>query len=216
MKNPTNPRPYSHGEEIANAVTHGLGAGLAIVGLVLMIVRAVRSGDTWSLVAGAVYGSSMILLFLASTLYHSFPWPRAKAVMQRIDHTAIYLLIAGTYTPFALVTLRGPWGWTLFGLVWGLAIAGIVFEFACRKRWKKASLVFYIGLGWLAVVAAKPLYESLPGWGLSLLLAGGIFYSGGAIFYAKRKLLWNHAIWHVFVLAGSAAHFFCIYGYVMA
>ena len=215
MKSHLPPKLYSLGEEIANAVTHGIGAVLAVVGLVFMVMRAIRLDDSWSLVAGAVYGSSMILLFLASTLYHSLPWPRAKAVMQRIDHTAIYLLIAGTYTPFALVTLRGPWGWTILGLVWGLAIAGIIFELACRKRWKKASLLFYIGLGWLAVVAAKPLCQGLSPWGLALLLAGGLFYSGGAFFYARKQLFWNHAVWHVFVLAGSAAHFFCIYRYVM-
>ncbi len=216
MKPKLPPRIYSLGEEIANAVTHGIGAALAVVALVLMILRAVKAGDTWSLVAGAIYGGSMILLYLASTLYHSFPWPRAKAVMQRLDHTAIYLLIAGTYTPFALITLRGPWGWTILGLVWGLALAGMVFELASRKRMKKVSLVFYIGLGWLAVVAAKPLYEGLPPWGLVLLLAGGLFYSGGAVFYACKRLIWNHALWHVFVLAGSASHFFCIYRYVMA
>lgn len=204
---------YSLGEEIANAVTHGVGALLAVTALVLMVARA---NDTWSLVAGIVYGASLILLYTASTLYHSFPRPRAKAIMQKLDHTAIYLLIAGTYTPFALVTLRGPWGWTIFGLVWGLAAAGIVFELAFRHRWHRLSLLFYIGLGWLAVVAAKPLYDGLPGAALVLLLAGGLFYSGGAIFYANKKLLWNHAVWHVFVLAGSTAHFLCIYRYVMA
>lgn len=207
---------YSLGEEIANAVTHGVGALLAITALVLMIVRAVQNGDTWSLVAGAVYGSSLILLYTASTLYHAFPWPRAKAVMKKLDHSAIYLLIAGTYTPFTLITLRGPWGWSIFGLVWGLAAAGIIFELACRNRWRKLSLVFYIGLGWLAVIAAKPLYDGLPGSALLLLLAGGLFYSGGALFYANKRLLWNHAVWHVFVLLGSTAHFFCIYTYVMA
>jgi hemolysin III len=216
MKRIGNLKIYSLGEETANAVTHGLGALLAVSALVLMILRAVRAEDTWSLVAGAVYGSSLILLYTASTLYHSFPWPRVKQVMQKIDHTAIYLLIAGTYTPFALVTLRGPWGWTIFGLVWGLAAAGIVFELAFRHRWRRLSLVFYIGLGWLAVIAAKPLYESLPASGLLLLLAGGLFYSGGAIFYACKRLLWNHAVWHVFVLAGSVSHFLCIYRFVIA
>jgi hemolysin III len=216
MKRQDFSKPYSLGEEIANAVTHGAGSLLAITALVLMVVRAARAGDTWSLVAGAVYGSSLILLYTASTLYHSFPWPRVKAVMQKADHTAIYLLIAGTYTPFALVTLRGPWGWTIFGLVWGLAAAGIVFELAFRNKWRRLSLVFYIGLGWLAVVAAKPLYDNLPGSALLLLLAGGLLYSGGAVFYASRKLLWNHAVWHVFVLAGSTAHFLCIYQFVMA
>jgi hemolysin III len=209
-------RAYTLAEETANAVTHGVGVLLAITALVLMIVRAAHSGDNWSLVAGSVYGSSLILLYTASTLYHSFPWPRAKAVMQKIDHSAIYLLIAGTYTPFTLVTLRGPWGWTIFGLVWGLALAGIIFELAARGKWRRLSLVFYIGLGWMAVIAAKPLYEGLPGGGLLLLLAGGLFYSGGAVFYASKRLLWNHAVWHVFVLLGSVAHFFCIYSFVMA
>jgi hemolysin III len=212
----TTHKTYTLAEETANALTHGLGALLAVTALVLMIIRAAHSGDNWSLVAGAVYGSSLILLYSASTLYHAFPWPRAKAVMQKIDHSAIYLLIAGTYTPFTLVTLRGPWGWTIFGLVWGLALAGIIFELAARGKWRRLSLVFYIGLGWMAVIAAKPLYEGLSGSALLLLLAGGLFYSGGAVFYASKRLLWNHAVWHVFVLLGSGAHFFCIYRFVMA
>jgi len=216
MKPENRHKVYSLGEEIANSITHGIGALLAVTALVLMVVRAVRSGSPWNLAAAIIYGISLVLLYTASTLYHSLPQPRVKTIMQLADHTAIYLLIAGTYTPFALVTLRGGWGWTLFGLVWGLAIAGIVFELAFRDKWRRLSLVFYLGLGWLAVVAAKPLFHELPRPGLLLLLLGGLFYSGGAVFYAWRKLLWNHAVWHLFVLAGSLAHFFGIYFYVLA
>ncbi|MFN2370354.1 MAG: hemolysin III family protein [Candidatus Krumholzibacteriia bacterium] len=208
---------YSLGEEIANAVTHGVGALLAVAGLVLVVLRAVHHGDTWSLVAGAVYGTTLILLYTASTLYHALPHPRAKGVLRVIDHTAIYLLIAGTYTPFTLITLRGPWGWSVLGTVWGLAVAGIVFEILLRgHRWRRLSLVFYVGLGWIAVVAARPLVGALPPQGLGLLLLGGLLYTGGAVFYAWRRLPWNHAIWHVFVLGGSLAHFLCVYRYVVA
>lgn len=208
---------YPQGEEIANAVTHGVGALLAVAGLLLVVMRAVHNDDAWSLVAGAVYGTTLLLLFTASTLYHALPRPRAKRVLRVIDHTAIYLLIAGTYTPFTLVTLRGPWGWSVLGTVWGLAAAGIVFEILLRgRRWRRLSLIFYVGLGWIAVVAARPLVAALPPQGLGLLLLGGLLYTGGAVFYAWRRLPWNHAIWHVFVLGGSVAHFFCVYRYVMA
>ncbi len=206
---------YPLPEEIANAITHGLGSLLAVFGLFLMIRRGLQLNDSWVLVAGSVYGASLILLYTASTLYHSITRPGAKVILQKADHSAIYLLIAGTYTPFALITLRGPWGWSIFGVVWGLSLAGIFFELAWPNRWPRLSLIFYLGMGWLAVVAAKPLMANLSSSGLGWLLTGGLLYSGGSIFYRMRNLAWHHAIWHLFVLGGSIAHFFCIYQFVL-
>jgi hemolysin III len=211
------PRPrYGRSEEIANTLTHGLGALLAVAGLVLVVQRALESGDHRSLVAGAVYGASLVVLYAASTLYHAVPASRAKRLLGVADHAAIYLLIAGTYTPFTLVTLRGPWGWSVLGAVWALAVAGIIHEIVRRGYRGRLSLVFYLGMGWIVVVAARPLVAALPPGGLGLLLLGGLFYTGGAIVYAWRRLPWNHAIWHVCVLGGSLAHFVCVYRYVVA
>lgn len=206
---------YSVGEEIAHAITHGVGLMLAVVGLVVLVYQATQQGDPWRVTAVTIYASSLVLLYGASTLYHALPQPRAKRVFQLLDHAAIYLLIAGTYTPLTLVTLRGGWGWTLFGLVWGLALLGILFELIFGDRYKKLSLVCYLSLGWLAVIAIKPLLNSLAPGGLWLIAIGGAFYSLGAIFYAWRKLRYHHAIWHLFVLGGSAAHFFCVLFYVV-
>lgn len=203
---------YPLGQEITHAITHGAGALLGIVALVLLVWRGAQAHDPWRIVAGAIYGTSLILLFSASSLYHALRPGRAKAVFQALDHAAIYFLIAGTYTPFALVTLRGPWGWSLLGIVWGLAAGGIVFEVLVRRRrLRRLSLVLYLALGWLAVVVAVPLVRHLPAPGPLLLLIGGLIYSGGAGFYAARKLAWNHAIWHVLVLAAAVVHFFCVY-----
>ena len=206
---------YSLGEEIAHAVTHGIGGLLAAIGMVVLIVQAVRFGDPWRVIASVIYGTSLVLLYTTSTLYHALPPRRAKRVFQLLDHAAIYLLIAGSYTPFALVTLRGGWGWTLFGLAWGLGFAGIIFEVVFRERAKKLSLVFYLLMGWLAVIAGKPLLSALPPGGILLIVSGGAFYSLGTIFYVWRRLPYHHAIWHVFVLGGSAAHFFCMLFYVV-
>ena len=210
-----NPKLYSTGEEIANAITHGLGALLGIVALVLMIMRGSQMNNSLILVTGIVYGTSIILLYTASTLYHSMTNPKAKSILQKADHSAIYVLIAGTYTPFALLTLRGAWGWSIFGAVWSLALAGILFELVWPNRWPRLSLMFYLGMGWMALVAAKPMAAHLSPTGLGWLLAGGLLYSGGAVFYRMRNLTWHHAIWHVFVLAGSMAHFYCVYNFVM-
>ncbi len=159
-----------------------------------------------------MYGASLILLFGASAMYHALRPGRAKQVFQSLDHAAIYLLIAGTYTPFLLVTLRGPWGWSLFGVVWGLAAGGIVFEVLVRRRFlRRLSLALYLGLGWVAVVAVVPLVRHLPSPGPLLLLIGGLLYSGGAGIYAARRLAWNHAIWLLLVLAAACVHFFCVY-----
>ena len=208
---PHREKSYTRGEEIANSITHGLGALLSIAGLVVLVVFASLRGDAWSVVGVSIFGASLIVLYLASTLYHGFPWPRVKAVFRKLDHAAIYFLIAGTYTPFVLVNLRGPWGWTLFGLAWGLAAAGILFEVLTRRPPKWLSLSFYIGLGWLIAIAAKPLFQSVPSLGLIFLGLGGLAYTLGTIFYAWKKLPYHHAVWHLFVVAGSVMHFFSIY-----
>ena len=207
---------YSPGQEITHAITHGIGALLGIAALVLLVWRGAQAHDPWRTVAGAIYGASLILLFSASSVYHALRPGRAKMVFQSLDHAAIYVLIAGTYTPFALVTLRGPWGWSLLGIVWALAAGGIVFEVLVRRRFlRKLSLALYLTLGWLAVIVAVPLVRHLPAPGPLLLLIGGVLYSGGAGIYAARRRAWNHAIWHVLVVAAAAVHFFCIYLCVM-
>ena len=198
---------YTPSEELANAVTHGVGAVLSVIALVAMIIR---SGGPWKVLAVSVFGASLILLYTSSTLYHAFPWPRVKKVFQTFDHVTIYLLIAGSYTPFALVTFGGTMGWAIFGVIWTLALGGTLFELLSRgKKWKIA-LFFYLGMGWIALFFIKSLVELLPTWGMTLLVAGGLLYSLGTIFYAWKSLPFNHALWHLFVLGGSAAHFFCI------
>ncbi|RUO72220.1 hemolysin III [Pseudidiomarina sediminum] len=211
----TKNKAYSVAEEVAHAITHGVGAIASIVGLVFMVIWAVSYGDTWHVVAASIYGASLILLYLASTLYHAFPWPRVKRFFQHMDHAAIYVLIAGTYTPFALINLRGPWGWTLLGVVWGIAILGVILELALEQRKKWLSLSLYLGLGWMAVIAIKPMLSNVDAGGLLLLLAGGLAYSLGVFFYVWKSLKYHHAIWHMFVLAGSVLHFFSIFYYVL-
>ncbi|HQU14631.1 MAG: hemolysin III [Chromatiales bacterium 21-64-14] len=206
---------YSVGEEIAHAVSHGFGLLLAVAGLVVLEVFAALHGGAARIVSAAVFGSALILLYLASTLYHASQRPRVKDILRRLDHSAIYLLIAGTYTPFALVNLRGPWGWTLFGLVWGLGLIGVLRELLTRSSCQTLELALYLGLGWLALVAIKPLAHALPTPGLLLLVIGGLAYSVGVVFYVWRRLPYHHAIWHVFVLAGSACHFFAVLFYTV-
>ena len=206
---------YSLSEEIASSVTHGIGVLLALAALSVLVVYAVLRGTAWHVVSCAVYGTTLVLMFAASTLYHSLPWPRSKAILKIIDHSAIYLLIAGTYTPFLLVSLRGPWGWSLFGVVWGLALVGVGFKVFFAGRFKLISTLVYVGMGWMVVVAIKPLYQSLPLGGLLWLVAGGLFYTFGTIFYLWRRLPYNHAIWHAFVFAGSLCHFFSVMLYVI-
>jgi hemolysin III len=209
------PHPYTCREELAHGISHGIGTGLAIAGLVFLLVFSVRNGDAWQIVSAAIYGSSLILLYLSSTLYHLISSPRVKRIFQRLDHAMIYVLIAGTYTPLTLVLLRGGWGWTLFGLIWGMAFCGLATELIFKRKVKWLSLVFYLSMGWLIVIAIKPLLASLATGGLILLILGGLFYSLGVIFYAWENLCYHHAIWHLFVLAGSTAHFFTILFYVM-
>jgi hemolysin III len=213
----TNAAAYTTGEEIAHSVTHGVGAALSVAGLAVLAALAARGGDPWHVAACCVYGATLVLAYTASTLYHAIPasLPRAKRVLRLLDHSSIFLLIAGTYTPLTLVNLRGPWGWTLFGLVWGLAAAGIVLASAAPNRLRAFRVALYLGMGWLVVVAARPMAEAVAPGGLALLVAGGLAYTGGVAFYAWSRLRYHHAIWHGFVLAGSALHFFAVLLYVV-
>ena len=198
---------YSIIEEIANSITHGVGAVLAIAGLIALIVYSGNYRDVWRVVGFSVFGASLFLLYLSSALYHAFPHGRIKHFLRLMDHSAIFLLIAGTYTPVLLVAMRGPWGWTLFGLIWSMALAGLIFELAFLGRFKKASLAIYIGMGWLAVIAIKPMLTMLPTGLLVFIVLGGVLYTTGIVFYVSKRLPYHHAIWHLFVLAGSTLHF---------
>lgn len=200
-------------EELWNAITHGIGLLLSIPALVLLILAGVRHGTALAIVSFTIFGVSTFLLFLMSTLLHSMP-VKMKKLFSIFDHSAIYVLIAGTYTPFLLVTIQGALGWSLFGVIWGLAIAGILFKVFFIHKYETVSLIFYIVMGWLIVSAIKPLYIQLPIEGIILLVLGGIFYTFGSVFYAWRKIPYNHAIWHVFVIAGSACMFFSVLFYV--
>ncbi|MAF65532.1 MAG: hemolysin III [Planctomycetes bacterium] len=206
---------YTRGEEIAHGITHGIGALLSVAGLTLLVTLTLLREDTWAMVGCSIFGATLVVLYTASTLYHSILSPRVNHALRILDHAAIYLLIAGTYTPFML-HVRGPWGWGLFGLVWGLAIAGVVFKVASPRRFRGASLASYIFLGWLAVACLPLLIEHLDSPGLKLLLAGGLAYTGGIIFYSWRSLPYHHAIWHLCVLLGSALHFFSVLNLVQA
>ena len=206
---------YSLGEEIASSVIHGLGILFSIVGLGVLTACATEFGNGWHIVSVSIFGGSMIVMYTASTLYHSIQVPRAKAVMRVLDHSSIFLLIAGTYTPFTLVSLHGPWGWSLFTVIWGLAIGGIIVEVSPLRRWRVLLVGLYVGMGWAIVVAANPLMANVASGGLKLLVAGGLCYTLGIIFYVWRKLRFNHAIWHLFVLAGTALHFFAVLFYVI-
>jgi len=202
-----------HGERM-NSITHLLGVVLAIVGLIFLVVRAALTGDPWKIVSCSIYGGTLVTLYTSSTLYHSIKGA-SKRVFQKFDHSAIYLLIAGSYTPFTLVTLRGPWGWSLFAVVWGLAVIGILQDILIAKRRGILSVIIYLLMGWIAMVAIRPLSRALPGAGMILLVAGGLFYTIGVVFYAlDKKIIHSHGIWHLFVLAGSACHFFTIFLYV--
>lgn len=207
---------YSLGEEITNAILHGIGALLSIAALVLCVVFAAIHGNVYGVVSSCIYGSTLIILYTMSCLYHSFKVNNAKRVFRIIDHCSIYLLIAGTYTPFTLVTLNGTLGWVLFGIVWGAAILGIVLNSIDINKYKLFSMILYLAMGWAVIFAFKPLINAIDRSGLYLLLAGGIVYTIGAIFYVigkKRKYM--HSIWHFFVLSGSILHFFSILLYVV-
>jgi hemolysin III len=202
-------------EEIANSVTHGIGLALSLVGLAVLVALAVLRGGALHVVSCTVYGVTLVAMYAASTLYHSARSPRAKRALKVLDHCCIYLLIAGTYTPFMLVTLRGGWGWTLFGLVWGLSAFGVVFKVFMGHRFRLASTLTYLAMGWLVVVAIEPLVALTPGGAILWLVAGGLAYTAGTVFYMWRRLPYNHAIWHLFVLGGSVCHYFAVVLYVV-
>lgn len=206
---------YSRLEEWLNSVTHGIGAALAIAGLVAMLVVSVSQGDPWKIVSASLYGSTLILMFLSSTLYHAISHAKARAILRQADHLAILYLIAGSYTPFTLVTLNGVWGWSIFGVVWGLTLVGTVLQLSPARHIKALMVTLYLLMGWVVVVAIKPLMANLAAGGLTLLVAGGIAYSVGVIFYVNKRIPLNHAIWHLFVLAGAALHFLAVFLYVL-
>ena len=209
------PAEYSTKEEFANTLTHALGMVLSIVGLVLLLLKSTENNaDTLTITSMSIYGSSMIVLFLASTLYHAIPYKRAKRALKTFDHCAIYLLIAGSYTPFLLVSLRTPLAIGLMVVIWSIALFGIIMKLAFVYRFKKLSLVTYLTMGWLSLIVIYQLAMNLSVGGLTLLAAGGVIYSLGVIFYVAKRIPYNHAIWHGFVLAGCACHFFAIYLYV--
>jgi hemolysin III len=206
---------YTFGEEIANSVIHGIGIVLAIAGLAVLTAFASLRGNVFHVVGCSVFGTTLILLYTASTLYHSIPSAGSKAVLQALDHSAIFLLIAGTYTPFSLVNLRGPWGWSLLGVIWTLAILGIAVRVTRGRRSTSMAVGFYIAMGWTVLAAIKPLVAHVAPGGVLLLVLGGLSYTGGAAFYLWRRLPYHHAIWHAFVLLGSIFHFFAILFYVI-
>jgi hemolysin III len=203
----------SPGEEIANSVSHGVGVLLAVAAVPILVVGAVRRGTAADIVGASVFGAAMLLLYLTSTLYHALPQGRAKKVFRILDHSAIFLMIAGTYTPFTLGVLFGGWGWTLFGLVWGVAVAGIVLKAVAGVRFRLLSTLLYIAMGWLMVIAVKPLMSGMETAGLVWLLAGGLAYTGGAVIYAVKRVRYSHFVWNLFVLTGSVCHFFAVFGY---
>ncbi|EIL2909060.1 hemolysin III family protein [Vibrio alginolyticus] len=206
---------YSQREELANTITHGIGMIFGIVGLILLLVKAIdHQADTLTLTSMAIYGASIIVLFLASTLYHVIPHPKAKRWLKTFDHCAIYLLIAGSYTPFLLVSLRTPLAFGLMIVIWSIALIGIIMKVAFVYRFKKLSLMTYLVMGWLSLIVIYQLAINLDVGGLTLLAAGGIVYSLGVIFYVAKRIPFNHAIWHGFVLAGCVCHFFAIYYFV--
>ncbi len=206
---------YSASAERANALTHGLGAVLSVAALCMLVINASAIGGTYRIVSVSVFGASMVLLYSASTWYHSVRDPRWKHWLRIFDHASIYLLIAGTYTPFTLVGLGGGWGWSLFGVVWGMALCGVTLKIFFVNKLPALSVGVYIGMGWLAIIAIKPVVAALPPAGLFWLVAGGLAYTFGVIFYCWESLRHNHAIWHLFVMTGTACHFISIYWYVL-
>jgi hemolysin III len=202
-------RPQSLGEEIANSISHGVALLAALIAAPFLVMVSARNGDGLDIAATSVFAASMVLLYATSMLYHAMPLgaARAKGVFQVLDHSAIYLLIAGTYTPFTLGALRGPWGWTLFGLVWAMALAGVAVKAFAGIRWPRLSTILYLAMGWIAVIAVKPMWALIPGWGLFWLVAGGLCYTAGVAFFAAdARLRYGHFVWHLFVASGTACH----------
>lgn len=207
-------REQSRGEEIANSISHGIGLAAALVGTPFLIMHAARHGDAGFIVGTSVFSATMILLYLASTLYHALPMGKAKGIFRVIEHSAIFLLIAGTYTPFTLGVLRGAWGWTLFAIVWGLAVAGVVLKAFNKASHPILSTGLYLLMGWVIVIAVDPLFARVPKAGLLWLLAGGLSYTTGVVFFATdSRLQYGHLIWHLFVIVGTACHYFAVLWY---
>lgn len=206
-------RIQSRGEELANSLSHGAGFLAALVALPILVTVAVKRGDAAGILGASVFGATLLTLYLTSTLYHAWPRTRGKERLRVLDHSAIFLLIAGTYTPFALGALRGAWGWTLFGVVWGLALAGVVMKTVIGVRHPRISTWIYLSMGWLALVAAKPFWVHVPRWGLFWLAAGGLAYTAGVVFYAATGVRYSHFAWHLFVLTGSGCHFVAVLRY---
>jgi hemolysin III len=206
-------RPQSLGEEIANSVSHGIGLLAALVAFPILVTSALNRGDLAGTVGATVFATTMVLLYFASMLFHALPPNRAKRVFQILDHSAIYLLIAGTYTPFTLGVLRGAWGWTLFGLVWGLAVVGTVFKTLGGIRYTTFSTWVYLAMGWLVLIAIEPVWTLVPRWGLFWLVAGGIAYTAGTVFFMAERIRYFHFVWHLFVVAGTACHFIAVLWY---
>lgn len=206
---------YSPREELANAATHGIGILLSISAILLLIIESAQKGTVYHIVSCSIFGGSLLLLYTMSTLYHLVRRAKIKKVFRTLDHSSIFLLIAGTYTPFTLVTLNGGWGWSLFGVVWGFAVIGIFTELFIGDRFQKLSLSIYICMGWLIIIAIFPLVQNIPSGGLLLLVSGGLCYTFGTVFYVWKSLFCGHAIWHLFVLGGSSLHFLAVFFYVI-
>ncbi|WNL45702.1 hemolysin III family protein [Dyella sp. BiH032] len=206
---------YAFGDELASSVIHGIGILLSIAGLATLVAYAALVGDARAIVSSAVFGTTLILLYTASTLYHAVPGELAKRVLRTLDHIAIFLLIAGTYTPFTLVALPGAWGWSLFGAIWALALAGSALELGVLKRYRKFAVLLYIAMGWIGMIAFKPLSAHLETGGMALLIAGGVAYTAGVPFYLARRMPYHHTVWHFFVLAGSVLHYLAVLLYVI-
>jgi len=208
-------REQTRGEEIANSVSHGVGFLAAVAASPVLIFSAVQRGSSAGIAGASVFAFTMVLLYITSALYHTLARNKVKRVFQLLDHGAIFLLIAGTYTPFTLGVLRGAWGWTLFGIVWGIAAAGVVLKSIGGVRYQKLSTILYLAMGWIIIIAVKPLYLNMPPWGLFWLLAGGLVYTAGVGFYAANRIRYAHFIWHLFVIAGTACHFIAVLKYAV-
>jgi hemolysin III len=210
LTTPKNERPFTLGEEVFHSITHGVGSGLSIAGLTLLVVLAVLNGDVYKIISFSIFGATLVILYLSSTLYHGLQQPRVKKVFKIFDHSAIYLLIAGTYTPFLLVGLRGTSGWILLVIVWTIALIGITFKVLFIEKFQILSVISYLLMGWLCVFVFKEMFASIPIGGIIWLAAGGFLYTVGVIFYALQKIPYMHAIWHFFVLGGSICHYFAV------
>lgn len=206
---------FTKGEEVANAITHGIGALLSIAALVLLIVDAAMHGNAWHIVSFTLFGSTMLLMYICSTMLHSLPRGKAKDIFEIFDHSSIYFFIAGTYTPFLFLVVKGWVGWTIFGIVWGLAIGGTIFKSFFAKKFVLYSTLLYVIMGWLIIFAWEPLVTNLHPNGILLLVIGGVLYTVGSIFYVWRGFKYHHTLWHLFVIGGSIAHFFCVLVYLV-